>query len=78
MNTSVRSFLDGAGPSAIGAILGVSVPLLMSLSVGWQWIVAAIAVGLVFALRRSPFHVLILAGAAGALFVQLGATLPTS
>jgi hypothetical protein len=52
--------------------------LLMSLSVGWQWIVAAIAVGLVFALRRSPFHVLILAGAAGALFVQLGATLPTS
>jgi chromate transporter len=78
MNISVRSFLDGAGPSAIGAILGVSVPLLMSLSVGWQWIVAAIAVGLVFALRRSPFHVLILAGAAGALFVQLGATLPTS
>jgi chromate transporter len=78
MNTSVRSFLDGAGPSAIGAILGVSVPLLMSLSMSWQWIVAAIAVGLVFALRRSPFHVLILAGAAGALFVQLGATLPTS
>jgi chromate transporter len=78
MNISVRSFLDGAGPSAIGAILGVSVPLLMSLSVGWQWIVAAIAVGLVFALRRSPFHVLILAGAAGALFVQLGAALPTS
>ena len=78
MNTSVRSFLDGAGPSAIGAILGVSVPLLMSLSMGWQWIVAAIAVGLVFALRRSPFHVLILAGAAGALFVQFGATLPTS
>ena len=78
MNTSVRSFLDGVGPSAIGAILGVSVPLLMSLSMSWQWIVAAIAVGLVFALRRSPFHVLILAGAAGALFVQFGATLPTS
>ena len=77
-NTSVRSFLDGAGPSAIGAILGVSVPLLMSLSLGWQWIVAAIAVGLVFGLRRSPFQVLILAGATGALFVQLGAALPTS
>lgn len=78
MNTSVRTFLDGAGPGAIGAILGVSVPLLISLSVSWQWVVAAIAVGLVFVLRRSPFQVLILAGAAGALFVQFGATLPTS
>lgn len=75
-NTSVRSFLDGAGPGAIGAILGVSVPLLMSLSEGWQWIVASIAVGLVFALRRSPFQVLLLAGGAGVLFVQFGAALP--
>ena len=77
-NTSVRSFLDGAGPSAIGAILGVSVPLLMSISQSWQWIIAASAVGIVFALRRSPFQVLLLAGAAGMLFVQFGAVLPTS
>lgn len=75
-NTSVRSFLDGAGPGAIGAILGVSVPLLMSLSEGWQWIVAAVAVGSVFTLRRSPFQVLLLAAAAGALCVQFGAALP--
>jgi chromate transporter len=78
MNSSVRSFLDGSGPGAIGAILGVSVPLLFTLSQSWQWIIAAIAVGLVFALRRSPFQVLLLAGAAGALFVQFGAALPTS
>jgi chromate transporter len=77
-NTSVRSFLDGAGPGAIGAILGVSVPLLMSLSEGWQWIVAAVAVGSVFTLRRSPFQVLLLAAAAGALCVQFGAALPTA
>jgi chromate transporter len=77
-NASVRSFLDGAGPGAIGAILGVSVPLLLSLSQGWQWIVAAIAIGLVFALRRSPFLVLLLAGVAGVLLVQFGATLPPS
>jgi chromate transporter len=77
-NTSVRSFLDGAGPGAIGAILGVSVPLLMSLSEGWQWIVAAVAVGLVFVLRRSPFQVLVLAAAAGAVCVQFGAALPTA
>lgn len=78
MNSSVRSFLDGSGPGAIGAILGVSVPLLFTLSQSWQWIIAAIAVGLVFALRRSPFQVLLLAGAAGALFVQFGAALPIS
>ena len=77
-NTSVRSFLDGAGPGAIGAILGVSVPLLMSLSEGWQWIVAAVAVGSVFTLRRSPFQVLLLAAVAGALCVQFGAALPTA
>jgi len=77
-NTSVRSFLDGAGPGAIGAILGVSVPLLMSLSEGWQWIVAAVAVGSVFVLRRSPFQVLLLAAVAGALCVQFGAALPTA
>jgi chromate transporter len=77
-NTSVRSFLDGAGPGAIGAILGVSVPLLMSLSEGWQWIVAAVAVGSVFTLRRSPFQVLLLAAAAGALCVQFGAALPNA
>ena len=77
-NTSVRSFLDGAGPSAIGAILGVSVPLLMSISQSWQWIIAASAVGIVFALRKNPFQVLLLAGAAGVLFVQFGAALPTS
>jgi len=77
-NTSVRSFLDGAGPGAIGAILGVSVPLLMSLSEGWQWIVAAVAVGSVFVLRRSPFQVLLFAAAAGALCVQFGAALPTA
>jgi chromate transporter len=77
-NTSVRSFLDGAGPGAIGAILGVSVPLLMSLSEGWQWIIAASAVGSVFVLRRSPFQVLLFAAAAGALCVQFGAALPTA
>jgi chromate transporter len=77
-NTSVRSFLDGAGPSAIGAILGVSVPLLMTISQSWQWIIAASAVGIVFALRKNPFQVLLLAGAAGVLFVQFGAALPTS
>jgi hypothetical protein len=52
--------------------------LLMSLSEGWQWIVAAVAVGSVFTLRRSPFQVLLLAAAAGALCVQFGAALPNA
>jgi chromate transporter len=77
-NASVRSFLDGAGPGALGAILGVSVPLLMSLSQPWQLVVAAGAVFCVFVLRRSPFQVLLLAAIIGGLAVQLGATLPAS
>ena len=45
-NTSVRYFLDGAGPAAIGAIMGAALPLALSLNHLWQWallISAAIA-----------------------------------
>ena len=38
-----RAFLDGAGPAAIGAILGASVPLAPALQHGWQVAVLAAA-----------------------------------
>lgn len=76
-NISVRSFLDGAGPGAIGAILGVCVPLLFSLTQQWQWIVALFAVLSVFVLRQRPFHVLLFTAATGIFLVQLGVSLPT-
>jgi len=38
-----RSFLDGAGPAAMGAILGSAVPLTRALSESWQCAVLASA-----------------------------------
>ena len=39
-NSSARAFLDGAGPAAIGAIIGVAVPLARALQEGWQFAAA--------------------------------------
>ena len=77
MNVSVRSFLDGAGPSAIGAILGVAVPLLLSLSQNWQYVFAALSGVIVFVLRRSTFQTLLLMATAGVLAVQFGLNVPS-
>jgi chromate transporter len=52
-NAGVRAFLDGAGPAAIGAIIGVAVPLALALDEAWQFAVLAGAAVALFALRRS-------------------------
>ena len=77
MNVSVRSFLDGAGPGAIGAIIGVAVPLLLSLSQNWQYVFAALSVVIVFVLRRTTFQTLLLMATAGVVVVQCGLSLPS-
>ena len=47
-----QAFLDGAGPAAIGAILGAAVPLAAALRHGWQFaVLAAAAVALLIAHR---------------------------
>ena len=72
------SFLNGAGPAAIGAIIGSAVPLGLALSEPWQpLLLAAAAVGLLVA-RRSVVSVLLGAGAIGALLALLGAGIPAS
>jgi chromate transporter len=75
-NQSVRGFLDGAGPAAIGAIAGAAIPLALALSEIWQIVVLATAGGVLFLLRRGVVLTLIAAGAAGALATALGAPLP--
>ena len=75
-NTSIRAFLDGAGPAAIGAIIGVAVPLGLALDEGWQFGVLAAAAVLLLAFRRGVVLTLLLAGAAGLIAAQLGAPLP--
>jgi chromate transporter len=60
-----RAFLDGAGPAAIGAILGSAITLTRELSHPWQYLVLAAALVLLLALRRGVVLTLVSAAAAG-------------
>ncbi len=71
-----RAFLDGAGPAAIGAILGSAIPLARALSEPWQLAVLAAAAVALLALRRGVVATLLAAGALGVLLAALGAPLP--
>ena len=74
---TVRAFLDGAGPAAIGAIAGAAVPLALALSEPWQLGVLAAAAVALFVLRRGVVATLLAAGAAGAVAAALSAPLPS-
>jgi chromate transporter len=68
-----RAFLDGAGPAAVGAIAGASIPLALALAHAWQaGVLAAAAVALLL-LRRGVVETLVLAGLAGAFAGVAGA-----
>ncbi len=67
----VRAFLDGAGPAAIGAILGSSIALAGELTEPWQAAVLAAAAVALLALRRGVVATLVAAGVAGALIELL-------
>jgi chromate transporter len=71
-----RAFLNGAGPAAIGAIIGVAVPLALALEEAWQYAVLTGAAVALFALRRSVLCTLLAAGIVGVIAVGLGAPLP--
>jgi chromate transporter len=71
-----QAFLDGAGPAAVGAILGAAVPLAAALAETWQIVVlAAAAVALLLA-RQGVVITLVGAGVAGAIVGLLGGPLP--
>ena len=72
----VRAFLDGAGPAAIGAILGSAIPLTRALGEPWQYPVLAGAAILALGLRRGPVLTLLTAAAAGVVIVLAGGPLP--
>lgn len=75
-NAGARAFLDGAGPAAIGAILGAAIPLAAALSETWQLALLAAAALSLLALRGSVVATLLGTGAAGALLALAGAPLP--
>ena len=74
-NRIAQSFLGGAGPAAIGAIAGASIPLALAIAHVWQVFVLAGAFMVIVGLRRSVVLVLVGTGVIGALGAALG--LPT-
>ena len=75
-----QAFLDGAGPAAIGAILGSAILLAGTLREPWQFAVLAAAAVLLGpqlgALRRGVVFTLLAAGATGLLVALAGGPLP--
>lgn len=72
-NRSARAFLDGAGPAAIGAILGAAVVLAEALQQGWQFALLALAAVWLLLLRRGVVETLVGAAAIGVIAVLAGA-----
>jgi chromate transporter len=75
-NRYAQSFLDGAGPAAIGAIFGAAIPLARALSVGWQFAVLGGAAVLLLAARRGVVLTLLSAAAVGLAIALAGGPLP--
>ncbi len=74
-NRYARSFLDGAGPAAIGAILGSAITLTRALTEPWQYAVLAAALVALLALRRGVVLTLLLAGAIGIIIALAAGTI---
>jgi chromate transporter len=74
-NPAARAFLAGAGPAAIGAILGAAITLAMALTQSWQFAVLAGAGVAMLALRRGVVQTLVGAGIVGAVAALAGAPL---
>jgi chromate transporter len=75
-NARARAFLNGAGPAAVGAIIGVAVPLGLALQQPWQLAILVAAAIALFPFRRPVVLTLVAAGIVGAIAAQLGAPLP--
>lgn len=76
-NQNSRAFLDGAGPAAIGAILGAAITLATVLNEGWQFAVLAAAAVALLVLRRRVVETLLAAGVIGIILALAGAPTPS-
>ncbi len=75
-NSRAQAFLDGAGPAAIGAILGSAIILARALTQPWQYVVLAGAAALLLGLRRGVVLTLLAAAAVGLIIALAGGPLP--
>jgi chromate transporter len=71
-NRRARSFLAGAGPAAIGAILGSAIPLAGALQETWQYALLAVAAVALLAARRGVVATLVWSGAIGVIVALAG------
>ncbi|MGO9906170.1 MAG: chromate efflux transporter [Solirubrobacteraceae bacterium] len=71
-----RAFLDGAGPAAIGAILGAAILLAGALQEVWQFAVLAAAALALLIFKRGIVQTLLASGAVGVVAALAGAPLP--
>jgi chromate transporter len=71
----VRTFLDGAGPAAVGAILGAAALLLGALGPAWQYGVLGLA-ALALLAGAAPLAALLGGALAGLLAAAAGLSLP--
>jgi chromate transporter len=74
-NADARHFLDGAGPGAVGAILGAAILLTGTLEEPWQFGVAVLA-AITLALGRAPLFALLGGAALGLLAAGAGFSIP--
>jgi chromate transporter len=72
-NERVQAFLTGAGPAAIGAIAGSTIPLALDLAHLWQFGVLALAAIWLVAARRNVVAAIVGAAAFGVIAVLAGA-----
>jgi chromate transporter len=75
-NRGARGFLGGAGPAAVGAILGAAIPLAGALREAWQFAILAAAIVALLVLRRGVVEVLVGAGCLGVILVLAGLPVP--
>ncbi len=72
-NARVQAFLTGAGPAAIGAIAGATIPLGLGLAHLWQLAVLTLAAAWLLGLRRGVVPAIVGAGALGVIAAFAGA-----
>jgi chromate transporter len=75
-NAGPRAFLDGAGPAAIGAILGAAITLAGELREGWQVPILGAAAIALLVLRRGVVQTLLGAAVLGTIAALAGAPVP--
>jgi chromate transporter len=74
-NPGARAFLDGAGPAAIGAILGAAILLAGALEQAWQFILLALACVSLLVLKRGTVETLLAGGLVGVVLGLSGVAL---